>query len=99
MGQPLRNATSLASRPGAAAGPAEAAAEPAAAVAELRTLQAEYEAWRDQLPESLADSRTAELLEGVCDLEALDVELPRGRDSGAVVSPRPRLARRGGQEG
>ena len=35
---------------------------------------------RDQLPESLADSRTAELLEGVCDvdLDALDVELPRG---------------------
>ena len=52
----------------------------AAALAELRTLQAEYEAWRDQLPESLADSRTAELLEGVCDvdLDALDLELPRG---------------------
>ena len=52
----------------------------AAALAELRALQAEYEAWRDQLPESLADSRTAELLEGVCDvdLDALDVELPRG---------------------
>ena len=52
----------------------------AAAVAELRTLQAEYETWRDQLPESLADSRTAELLEGVCDvdLDALDVDLPRG---------------------
>ena len=42
--------------------------------------QAEYEAWRDGLPESLAESRTAELLEGVCDvdLDALDVELPRG---------------------
>ncbi len=52
----------------------------AAALAELRTLQAEYEAWRDQLPESLADARTAELVEGVCDvdLDALDVELPRG---------------------
>ncbi len=52
----------------------------AAALAELRTLQAEYEAWRDQLPESLTDSRTAELLEGVCDvdLDQLDVELPRG---------------------
>ena len=36
------------------------------AVDQLRTLQAEYEAWRDQLPESMADSRTAELLEGVC---------------------------------
>ena len=47
---------------------------------ELRALQAEYEAWRDQLPESLADSRTAELLEGVCDvdLDQLDVELPGG---------------------
>ena len=47
------------------------------AVGQLRTLQAEYEAWRDQLPESLADSRTAELLEGVCDLDldALDVDL------------------------
>ena len=53
----------------------------AAAVAELRALQAEYETWRDQLPESLADSRTAVLLEGVCDvdLDALDdVQLPRG---------------------
>lgn len=50
------------------------------ALAELRTLQAEYEAWREQLPEALADSRTAELLEGVCDvdLDTLDVELPRG---------------------
>ena len=52
----------------------------ATALAELRTLQAEYEAWRDQLPESLGDSRTAELLEGVLDvdLDVLDVELPRG---------------------
>ena len=50
------------------------------AVDQLRTLQAEYQAWRDGLPESLAGSRTAELLEGVCDvdLDALDVELPRG---------------------
>ena len=52
----------------------------AAALVELRTLQGEYEAWRDQLPESLAESRTAELLEGVLDvdLDAVDVELPRG---------------------
>ena len=50
------------------------------AVEELRVLQAEYEAWRDQLPEALANSRTAELIEGVCDvdLDTLDVELPRG---------------------
>ena len=46
----------------------------------LRTLQQEYETWREQLPASLADSRTAELLDGVCDLDLddLDVELPRG---------------------
>ena len=41
---------------------------------------------RDGLPEFLADSRTAQLLEGVCDvdLEELDIELPRrfGRDCG-----------------
>ena len=51
-----------------------------AALAEFRTLQEEYQAWRDGLPEGLADSRTAELLEGVCDvdLDALDVDLPRG---------------------
>ena len=52
----------------------------ATALAELRALQAEYEAWRDQLPESLAESRTAERLDEVCnvDLDALDVDLPRG---------------------
>ena len=52
----------------------------AAALAELRDLQAEYETWRDNLPEALAGSRTAELLDEVCDvdLEAVDVELPRG---------------------
>jgi hypothetical protein len=50
------------------------------AVATLRALQAEYEEWRDGLPESLAASRTAELLDEVCDLDldALDVQLPRG---------------------
>ena len=56
----------------------------AAALAELRTLQGEYETWRDGLPEDMAESQTAELLEGVCDvdLDALDLELPRsfGRD-------------------
>ena len=61
----------------------------AAALAELRALQAEYKAWRDQLPESLADSRTAELLDGVLDvdLDAVDVELPRGfgRDLNATA--------------
>ena len=52
----------------------------AAALAELRALQADYQAWLDSLPESLAGSRTAELLEGVAavDLDDVDVELPRG---------------------
>ena len=54
-----------------------------AALAELRTLQAEYQNWRDQLPEPV-DSRTAEFLDEVCalDLDALDLDLPRsfGRD-------------------
>ena len=38
-----------------------------AAVAELRTLQDEYQAWRDGLPEGLGNSRTGELLDGVCE--------------------------------
>ena len=39
-----------------------------------------YQDWRDQLPEALAETRTAERLDEVCalDLDALDVELPRG---------------------
>ncbi|MCY4505617.1 MAG: hypothetical protein OXG35_01450, partial [Acidobacteria bacterium] len=51
-----------------------------AALAELRALQADYQAWLDGLPESLAGSRTAELLEGVVavDRDDVDVELPRG---------------------
>ena len=46
-------------------------------------------AWRDQLPESLADSRTAELLEQVCDvdLDTLDVELPRGFGRDLIGGP------------
>ena len=69
-------------RPGAAAAVPDEAGRPggAAALAELRTLQGEYETSRDQLPEGLGESRTAKLLEEVCelDLDALDVELPRG---------------------
>jgi len=44
-------------------------------------LQDQYREWRDALPESLAGSATAALLEQVCDLDlsALEaVELPRG---------------------
>ena len=47
----------------------------------LLALQDQYREWRDALPESLAGSATAELLEQVCDLDlsVLEaVELPRG---------------------
>ena len=78
-----RGAGGLAGVPVQERRPARAKPRPArwtAALAELRQLQAEYEAWRDGLPESLADSRTADLLNAVCDvdLDNLDVELPRG---------------------
>ena len=51
------------------------------AVQTLLALQEQYREWRDALPESLAGSATAELLEQVCDLDlsVLEaVELPRG---------------------
>jgi len=51
------------------------------AVATLRALQKEYQAWLDNLPESLQDSALADKLQAVCelDLDAMeDVELPLG---------------------
>ena len=51
------------------------------AVRTLLALQDQYRAWRDALPESLAGSSTAEMLDEVCDLDlsVLEaVELPRG---------------------
>jgi hypothetical protein len=51
------------------------------AVAELVELQTEYQAWLDSLPESLAESATAEALRAICDLDLSDlaaVEPPRG---------------------
>ena len=46
----------------------------------LRELQAEYQAWLDNLPESLQASVLAEKLEDVCalDIDQLDVDLPLG---------------------
>ena len=57
----------------------------------------DVQGWRDGLPESLADSRTAELLEHVCDvdLDALDVELPRGLRQSARTPPRRDRSRAG----
>lgn len=50
------------------------------AVELLRELQAEYQEWLDNLPESLEDSTLAEKLQAVCDidLDELDVDLPKG---------------------
>ena len=55
------------------------------AVATLRELQEAYQAWLDNLPESLQDSALAEKLQAVCDLdldelENVDLLLGLGRD-------------------
>lgn len=52
-----------------------------AAVAELLTLQAEYAAWSDALPDSLRDSATAQALQEIVDLDLeplATIQLPRG---------------------
>lgn len=51
------------------------------AVAELLTLQADYQTWLDNLPESLAGSATADALRAICELDLSElesVEPPRG---------------------
>ena len=51
------------------------------AVAELLTLQAEYAAWLEALPDSLQDTATAETLAAIVDLDLdglASTELPRG---------------------
>ena len=50
------------------------------AVAELLELQADYQQWLDGLPESLADTPTADALRAVCalDLSGLELDPPRG---------------------
>jgi hypothetical protein len=53
----------------------------AAAVAALMALKDEYRAWLDRLPENLTESRTAEKLQAIVDLdldELLAIEPPRG---------------------
>jgi hypothetical protein len=51
-----------------------------AAVHVLQALQSEYRQWLDNLPEAFCESPVAEKLAAVCDLdlEALEVDLPRG---------------------
>ena len=57
----------------------------AAAVATLVALQEEYRAWLDGLPENLADSRTADKLQAITEidldeLQAIDPPRGYGRD-------------------
>ena len=50
-------------------------------VAELVRLQAEYDAWLNALPETLAQTATAEALRAICDLDLSElqaVEPPKG---------------------
>ncbi len=44
------------------------------AVAELIELQGEYQTWLDALPETLADSKTADALRIICQLDLSDLE-------------------------
>ena len=51
------------------------------AVAELVSLQEDYRAWLDSLPDNLAESLTAEALRAVCEIDLSDLESvdpPRG---------------------
>jgi hypothetical protein len=50
------------------------------AVSDLITLQDQYAAWLESLPENLQDSATAEALRAICDLDLAELE--------AVVPPR-----------
>jgi hypothetical protein len=50
------------------------------AIAELITLQGQYAAWLEALPENLEDSATAEALHAICDLDLTELE--------AIVPPR-----------
>ena len=50
------------------------------AAAELIALQAAYQQWLDTLPDSLADTPTADALRAICavDLGVLEVDPPKG---------------------
>ena len=50
------------------------------AVSELTTLQGQYAAWLETLPENLEDSATAEALQAICDLDLTELQ--------AIVPPR-----------
>ena len=63
---------------------ADACSDLESAVQELVDVQGEFEAWRDNLPENLANSALGEKLEAICDLDldsvlnSVDVDAARG---------------------
>jgi hypothetical protein len=50
------------------------------AVSELTTLQPQYAAWLEALPENLHDSALAEALQAICDLDLTELQ--------AIIPPR-----------
>ena len=50
------------------------------AISELTTLQGQYAAWLEALPDNLQDSTTAEALHAICDLDLTELQ--------AIVPPR-----------
>ena len=50
------------------------------AVSELSTLQPQYAAWLEALPENLQDSAIAEALQAICDLDLTELQ--------AIIPPR-----------
>ncbi len=50
------------------------------AISELNTLQGQYAAWLEALPDNLQDSATAEALHAICDLDLTELQ--------AIVPPR-----------
>ena len=50
------------------------------AVSELTSLQPQYAAWLEALPENLHDSALAEALQAICDLDLTELQ--------AIVPPR-----------
>ena len=60
------------------------------AVQTLLALQDQYRAWRDALPESLAGSATAGLLEQVCDLDLSGLEAVELPGASGVTASRTR---------
>lgn len=65
---------------------AEAASAAVAALETLSEIQAEYQEWRDNLPENLQDSALGEKLQAVCDLD-LDSALDAANEADGADLP------------